>query len=163
GRRFKQGWPETDNPYREIVGVVADVKLNGVDQDTPAQVYLPMRQEPASFSALIVRAAGDPGAVLPGVRATFAKLMPTTPLFLVRTMDELIDAAVARQRLTMLILLGFAALALVLACVGLYGVVSHGVSARMREIGVRIALGATGRQVVRLFVSQGLLTTVAGL
>src|SRR5262249_50037906 len=72
GGRFKQGWPETDNPYREIVGVVADVKLNGVDQDTPAQVYLPMRQEPASFSALIVRATGEPGAVLPGVRATFA-------------------------------------------------------------------------------------------
>ena len=163
GRRFKQGWPEQDSPWQEIVGVIADVKLNGVDQNTPPQIYIPMAQHPTSFSALIVRASGDAAAILPGVRAAFARIMPTLPLYQVRTMDEMVSTALSRQRLTMLILIGFAALALILACVGLYGVVAHGVSARMREIGVRLALGATGRQVIRLFVSQGLVTTLVGL
>jgi putative ABC transport system permease protein len=163
GRRFKQGWPETPNPWCEIVGVVNDVKLNGVEQDTPAEVYLPMAQHPASSSALVVRSAGDPSAMLPAVRAVFATLDPLLPLFAVNTMDDLVHTELARQRLTMLILIGFATLALVLASVGLYGVVSHGVSARTREIGVRLALGANGRQVVALFVGQGLATTVVGL
>jgi len=163
GQRFKQGWPETPNAWREIVGVVNDVKLNGVEQDTPPEVYLPMAQEPASRSALVVRTAGDPAAMLPAVRAVFAKLDPLLPLFDVHSMDDLVNTELARQRLTMLILIGFATLALVLASVGLYGVVSHGVSARTREIGVRLALGASGRQVVSLFVGQGLVTTAIGL
>jgi putative ABC transport system permease protein len=163
GQRFKQGWPETPNPWREIVGVVDDVKLNGVEEDTPPEVYLPMAQEPASSSALVVRTAGDPAAMLPAVRSVFTRLNPMLPLFGVNTMDDIVNAERARQRLTMLILIGFATLALVLASVGLYGVVSHGVSARTREIGVRLALGATGGQVVTLFVGRGLVTTAVGL
>jgi len=163
GQRFKQGWPETPGPWREIVGVVNDVKLNGVEQDTPPEVYLPMAQEPASASALVIRTAGDPAAMLPAVREVLARLDPMLPLFDVNTMDDLVNIDLARQRLTMLILMGFATLALVLASVGLYGVVSHGVSARTREIGVRLALGASGRQVVSLFVGQGLVTSALGL
>jgi putative ABC transport system permease protein len=163
GQRFKQGWPETPGAWREIVGVVNDVKLNGLEQDTPPEVYLPMAQEPASSSALVVRTAGDPAVMLPAVRGAFTRLDPMLPLFDVHTMDDLVKTDLARQRLTMLILVGFATLALLLASVGLYGVVSHGVSARTREIGVRIALGASGRQVVSLFVGQGLVTTAVGL
>jgi putative ABC transport system permease protein len=163
GQHFKQGWPETPNPWREIVGVVNDVKLNGVEADTPPEVYLPMAQEPASSSALVVRTAGDPAATLPAVRAVFTRLDPMLPLFDVNTMDALVNIELARQRLTMLILIGFATLALVLASVGLYGVVAHGVSARMREIGLRLALGASGRHVVSLFIGQGLVTTAVGL
>jgi putative ABC transport system permease protein len=163
GQHFKQGWPETVGPWVEIVGVVNDVKLNGLEAQTPAQIYLPMAQRPASSPALVLRTAGDPAASLSAVRAVFHQLDPKLPLFNVNTMDELVSVDLARQRLTMLILMGFAALALILACVGLFGVVSHGVSARRREIGVRIALGASARQVVGLFVGQGLVTSGAGL
>ena len=163
GQRIKQGWPETPNDPLEIVGVVNDVKLNGLDSDTPSEVYLPMAQRPASSSAVVVRVAGDASAILPAVRSVFRHLDANLPLYDINTMDDLVDQNLSRQRLTMMILVGFAGLALVLACVGLFGVVAHGVSARTREIGVRIALGATGRQVVGLFVGQGLLTTTAGL
>ena len=163
GQRIKQGWPETPNDPIEIVGVVNDVKLNGLETDTPAEVYLPMAQNPASSSAVVVRTIGDPASMLAAVRRVFGRLDPNLPLYDVNTMDDIVGSDLSRQRLTMMILVGFAALALVLACVGLFGVVAHGVSARTREIGVRIALGATGGQVVGLFISQGILTTSAGL
>jgi putative ABC transport system permease protein len=163
GRRIRQGWPGAKSPLREIVGVVRDVSLNGIDQAVYPEIYMPLKQHPVTYGALVVRSAGDPTALLPAVRAIIGKLDPTLPLFEVQTMGDLVAANIARQRLTMLIFIGFGALALVLACVGLYGVIAHGVSARTREIGVRLALGASGRQVMTLFVGQGLVTTGIGL
>ncbi len=166
GKRVKQGWPEDagpDSPWREIIGVVGDVKLDGVDVTTPLQVYMPIAQHAVDTAVLVVRTAVAPAALTTALRAVINRVDPTLPVDEMQTMDEMMGAAIARQRMTMLMLTGFAGLALGLACVGLYGVVSHGVTERTREIGVRLALGATGRQMMGLFVGQGLLTTAAGL
>jgi putative ABC transport system permease protein len=166
GKRVKQGWPEDAGPgypWREIVGVVGDVKLDGVDATTPLQVYMPIAQHVVDSGVLVVRTAVAPAALTTALRAVINEVDPRLPVDQVQTMDEMMGSAIVRQRLTMLMLTGFAGLALGLACIGLYGVVSHGVTERTREIGVRLALGATGRQVKALFVGQGLLTTVVGL
>ena len=166
GKRLKQGWPEDAGPgfpWREIVGVVGDVKLDGVDVATPLQVYMPIAQHDVESAVLVVRTAVAPAALTTALRAVINQVEPTVPVDQVQTMDDMMGAAIARQRMTMVMLTGFAGLALGLACIGLFGVVSHGVTERTREIGLRLALGATGRQVMGLFVGQGLLTTAAGL
>ena len=163
GKRLKQGWPEAPGPWFEIVGVVNDVKLDGVEASTPLQVYLPYPQRPTPLAALIVRAPTSPTAVIPALRQAVHQLDPNLPVFAVQTMDELMRTAVTQRQMTMVVFGGFAVVALVLACVGLYGVVSQGVTERIREVGVRMALGATGSQVVRLFVSQGVFTTAIGV
>lgn len=163
GKRLKQSWPEDQTPWREIVGVVHDVKLQGVEADTPMQVYLPFAQEPLSYVALVARTTAPPSTVVKPLASAIHELNPSLPLFAVQTVDEMTRASIAQHRMTMVIFGGFAIIALVLASVGLYGVVSHGVSERTREVGVRMALGATPRQVLRLFVGQGVVTTAAGI
>ncbi|HUR19481.1 MAG TPA: ADOP family duplicated permease [Vicinamibacterales bacterium] len=163
GNRLKQGWPESETPWREIVGVVKDVKLNGVNRDTPLQVYLPFAQEPSAGPALVVRSDINAATLTQSVKALFQELEPNLPAYSPQTMEELMGGGMARERASMVILGVFAGIALLLASVGLYGVISHGVTERAREIGVRIALGANQRQVVGLVVRQGLMTTVAGI
>ena len=163
GKRLKQGWPEGDGPWREIVGVVNDVKVNGVEAPTPLQVYLPYSQEATPYVALIVRASGAPDPLAPAIRNVVHQLDSNLPVFAVQTMDDLMGDAVTQRRMTMVVFGGFAIVALVMACVGLFGVVSQGVAERTREVGVRMALGATGAQVVKLFVRQGVMTAGVGV
>lgn len=163
GRRLKQGWPESDSPWLEIVGVVDDVKLNGIDAETPLQVYMPLAQVPQTSVALLVKTAPDAPDPRHAILDAFAALNPNLPVYGVQTLDDLMSGAIARQRVSMAVLAVFAGVALLLAAVGLYGVVSHGVAERTREVGVRLALGATGRQVLRLFLRQGVLVTLAGM
>ena len=172
GKRLKQGWPETPDhatapgayfsPWREVVGVVSDVKFNGITNETPMQAYLPLVQEPARSLALVVRAATEPTSLAPAIEAIVHDLDKDLPLFEVRTMEEMLDASMARERMSMLIFAVFAIVALALASVGLYGVVAHGVTERTHEIGVRMALGAEGRHVLGLVVRQGLSMAVVG-
>jgi putative ABC transport system permease protein len=162
GKRLKQGWPEWETPWHEIVGVVRDVKFDGVAVETPMQVYLPIAQVANRSLALVVRSDGRNAGLLPSIETTLHAIAPDVPVYAVRTMDELMEAAVARERVSAVILIVFAAVAIVLAAVGLYGLISHGVTERVHEIGVRMALGADRRDVVRLFVRQGLATALAG-
>jgi putative ABC transport system permease protein len=166
GKRLKQGWPETPvtiTPWREVVGVVADVKFNGVTADTPMQAYLPLAHEPTRSVAIIARAERDPAALGPAIAGVVQQLNKDLPLFQMRTMDEMLGSSIARQRMTMLVFAVFALVALTLASVGLYGVVAHGVTERTHEIGVRIALGAERRHVLRLVVRQGLSMALIGI
>ena len=163
GKKLKQGWPESETPWREIVGVVKDVKLNGVNRETPLQVYLPFAQNVSASPAFVVRSDVSAASLTQSVKAVFHELEPNLPAYSTQTMEEVMVGGVAQERASMVILGVFAGIALLLASVGLYGVIAHGVTERSREIGVRIALGANRRQVVGLFVRQGLLTTVAGI
>ena len=162
GKRLKQGWPETPSAWREVVGVVGDVKFNGVAAETPMQAYLPLVHEPSRSLAIVARTAGDPAPLGPAIEGVVQQLNKDLPLFQIRTMDDMLGTSIARQRMSMMVFVVFAVVALTLASVGLYGVVAHGVTERTHEIGVRIALGAEQRHVLGLVVRQGLSMALVG-
>ena len=163
GKRIKQGWPENKTPVREVVGVVSDVKLEGVNQETPMQAYLPLEQETAGSLALVARTAGNPLALASTIEQAIRSVDKDLPVYGISSMDQLMGNAIAQQQLTMVLLAGFAILALVLAAVGIYGVMSYSVTQRTHEIGIRMALGAQSSDVLKMVVKQGLVLTVAGI
>jgi putative ABC transport system permease protein len=162
GKRLKQGWPEGDGPWREVVGVVDDVKLEGVDQDVPMQVFIPITQDTPRSVAIVARTAVDPMNATHDVEGALQAVDRDVPVIKVQPMTALMSDAISRQRLSLVVLAVFAIVAVIVAAVGLYGVIAHSVTERTREIGVRMALGAEGRQVLGLFVRQGLVTAAAG-
>jgi putative ABC transport system permease protein len=162
GKRLRQGWSDTKSDWLEVVGVVGDVKFEGLTAETPMQVYLPLPQQPIRSVAILVRTAAPPGTITPALESIVASLDKNLPLYSVRTMDQVLESSVARQRMSMVVFSVFAVVALVLASIGLYGVVAHGVTERTHEIGVRMALGADRRHVIALVVRQGLSMALLG-
>jgi putative ABC transport system permease protein len=162
GKHLKQGWFDSATPWMEVVGIVGDVKFDGLTEATPLQVYLPFTQQSPRSIAILVRTSADPATVTHAVERAVHDIDRNLPVFSVRTMDDVVNASIARQRMAVIIFVTFAGVALVLAAIGLYGVVSHSVTERTHEIGVRMALGAERRHVLALVVRQGLTMAVVG-
>ena len=140
---------------REIVGVVADVKHQNLQGATQPEIYFAQSQMPMSAMTVVVRAAGDPRALQRAVRGVVQSLDKNAPVYAVRTVEELLDRSVATPRFNTLLLGLFAAVALILTTVGLYGVISCSVSENTQQIGIRIALGAQRSDVLKLIVGPG--------
>lgn len=165
GKRIKPGIStDSDEPaMREIVGVVADVRNRNLSSELRAGYFIPAAQIPFNQMTMVVRTTNDPHSVITAVQNEVHSMDAEVPVFNVKTMDEHIAATVAAPRFNATLLVIFAAVALVLTIVGLYGVMSYSVVQRTNEIGIRMALGAQTRDVLRLIVSQGFKLVLLGL
>jgi putative ABC transport system permease protein len=149
--------------WREVIGVVADVKHWGFEEPVNPEVYVPFEQLPSGGLAFVVAGAADPLSLIPNVQRHVRELDPNLPVSIARTFDEVAARSVAQRRFTMVLLACFAVLALVLAAAGIYGVMSHLVSLRTAEIGVRLTLGASPAAVMRGVLGEGALQALIGL
>lgn len=161
GKRLKPVFPKE---WWTVVGVVGDVAQGGLAKEPGLQFYVPYGQFGTQGAmSLVVRTPNDPLAAAGSLRRIVADIDPHVPVSEIKTFDQVLSASVATPRLTTWLLVAFAALALLLGAVGVYGLISYWVARRTREIGIRVALGAQRRDILRLVVWQGLALTLAGL
>jgi predicted permease len=161
GRRLRLGGADSTSPWITVVGVAGAVKQDALDSESRIAVYLPHAQFPARAMTVVLRASGAAESVAGAAREALRAFDPDLPVYNLRSMESRVAESLARRRLAMLLLACFAAIAVTLAAVGVYGVISYIVSQGRRELGIRLALGASPRALVRMILAQG--AAVAGL
>jgi predicted permease len=154
--------PEEKEVWRQVVGVVKSTRHNGIEKEPLPEVYVPVEQAPYPLALLYVRASLPKAELAGAIRQAVAAVNKNVPIHNIIWMDDLLSDSVSTQRFSLLLIGGFSALALLLAMMGVYGVVSYTVAQRTPEIGIRIALGAQGRDVLRLILAQGLKPVAIG-
>jgi putative ABC transport system permease protein len=172
GKRIKLGATESPNPWLSVVGVVKDVRQQSWTEEPANEMYLPYLQSPNylnnpsphfSYLTIVVRTSADPARLASAVRNAVWAIEPNAPVSSVATMERVISDEVWQPRFSMMLLGGFALVAMLLAGVGIYGVISYSVTERTHELGVRLALGAQRRDVQRLVIKQGMKLALAGV
>jgi putative ABC transport system permease protein len=148
-------------PWRTIVGIVGDVKQHGLDQDMPQQIYLPVVQQTRTTVFAVARTRGAVSST--SIEAAIRDLDHSVPVFNDKTVAQVMRDVSSRRRIAMIVLSVFGVVAVLLAAVGVYGVIAQGVAERRREIGVRVALGATNSQILRMFLRHGLIVVAVGI
>jgi putative ABC transport system permease protein len=161
GKRFYVGI--SDAELTTVIGVVSDVRHQGLDREIDLEVYLSYRQTPRPGTSLVLRSTVDPMSLAPALRNAVHEVDPALALYSVRTMSERLSISVAARRFNLLLLGVFAALALLLSGLGVYGVISYVAAERTHEVGVRMALGAQSVDVLRLFIKQGMTIVLLGV
>jgi putative ABC transport system permease protein len=167
GQKMKPGppgriWQNKKLTSFEIVGIVRDVKLAGLDAPSEPAYYLPASQAPLQDMTLLVRATTDPLSVVSAVRAAVLAIDPNQPISNVNTLEKVVDDSIAQRRLNMLLMGLFGGLAMLLSAVGIYGLLSHAVTQRTQEMGIRMALGAQVNDVLKLVLKQGMTMALLG-
>jgi putative ABC transport system permease protein len=162
GARIRMPWRGLDG-YATIVGVARDVKYADIDKDALPEVYFPYTLPPLFTITLVMQTDGDPIAAATDIRKALSAVDPTQSFYSIETMEQGLASSIAPRRFNLLLLGTFAIVALLLAILGVYGVVAYAVAERTQEIGIRLALGAERARVVGMIVRQGMLSVIAGL
>lgn len=163
GRHVKPGPRDSKAPWLTIAGVVGNIKTDGFDQPDQPHLYLPILQSPGYAMAVYVRTEGNPAGLTQAVREQVQAVDPNLPLFGERTMEDLVSASLGQRRFAMQVVGLFGVLALFLAGIGIYGVMAYSVTQRTREIGIRLALGASTGNILRWLLQQGMRLTLIGV
>jgi putative ABC transport system permease protein len=163
GKRIKEGGRESPAPWRTVVGVVRHVRYRTLEARSRVGLYWPHAQNPYNTLSLVIRTERDPMALAPTIAKQIRAIDPNLPVYQVRTMLEVMRNSLAQRKLILILLGLFAAAALVLAAVGIYGTVSYSVAQRTHDIGIRMALGAEARDVRRMVLGQGITLALGGI